>query len=430
MGGADHYVIAELHYGIIGGMGSGDFSQLRLSISGVASCDIAGLDARGLAEELGEITAAQDLLEAERVRRLARFDELKAAPQLGHRNSAAFLTFRLGLDPGAAAERLRLARQSDGLRPTIEALGTGAITYEQAAIISNAADRLDDKDVADLQTTVLPHAVGGLDPVRFRHFVKAVADAIDKKTVDGDAGRAHRARFLTLGPDRDGSASLQGRLELDLSAYLRALLDAKMGAPAKDDERTPGQRRHDALKDVCREMLEGTVKLPKRRGRAVRPILSATAEKWETGVGPAVLLNNRVPIDLETAREMAAGIAPTELEKPRNENPNARAFAPGQRDVIEFGSGYCDWPGGCGEPAEWSETNHKVRYADGGPTVVENGETLCRFHNQLLEKGWCTVVDGLGRRRALAPDDPENPGPVHRAMAEARADPPVRSPPG
>ena len=393
-------------------MAVGIYGQLRLSIAGVAGRDIAVLDARGLADEMGEITAAQDLLEAERVRRLARFDELKAAPELGHRNSAAFLTFGLGLDPGAAGERLRLARQSKVLRATINALGASAITYEQAAIISNAADRLDDKDVPELEKVVLPHAIGGLDPVRFRHFVKAVADAIDKKTVDGDADRAHRARFLTLGPDRDGSASLQGRLELDLSAYLRALLDAKMGAPAKDDERTPAQRRHDAFKDVCREMLEGSVKLPKRRGRAVRPILTATAEKWETGIGPAVLLNNRVPIDIETARTMAAGIAPTVLEKPRNENPNARAFAPGQRDLIEFGRGYCDWPGGCGEPAEWSETNHIVRYADGGPTVVENGETLCRFHNQLLEKGWRTVVDKFDRRRALAPDDPENPGRV------------------
>jgi hypothetical protein len=207
-------------------------------------------------------------------------------------------------------------------------------------------------------------------------------------------------------------------MDLELSAYLRAVLEAKSGPPAKDDERTPAQRRHDALKDALREMLQGAIRLPKRHGRAVRPILSATEEKWSTGVGPAVLLNNRTPIDLETARAMADGVKPRRVGQ-ANENPGARTFTAAQREVMQSGDGYCDFPLGCGQLAEWSEGNHIVRYADGGTTTIANGDTQCRFHNGLLEKGWCIVVDASGRRRALAPDDPDNPGYVAACFAEA-----------
>ena len=208
-------------------------------------------------------------------------------------------------------------------------------------------------------------------------------------------------------------------MDIELSAYLRALLDGKLGPPQKDDERTPGQRRHDALKGCCREMLQGGVKLQRRHGRAVRPILTATEQKWNTGVGPAVLLNHRTPIDLETARAMAVGVKPRRAAAHTPGNPRARSFSAAQREAMEDGVGYCEWAGGCGQPAEWCEGNHIVRYADGGPTTESNGNIHCRFHNQLLEKGWAVAVDADGRRRALPPEDPMNPGRVAAEFVEA-----------
>ena len=385
----------------------------------MARVEIDGLDAPALAEEMREITRIQNQLEAERVYRLVLLDAMDGARTLGHRSSTAFLTFDLGLEPGAAADRVRLARQRSALRPTIRAFGSGEITYEQAAIISNAAATVDAENAPQVETPVLEYAKQGADPVRLRNFAKIVADKVDSAVLRRDAKRAQRARYLTLGPDLDGIAAVAGRLDLEASAYLRALLDAKMGPLQKGDDRTPGQRRHDSLKDLCREMLQGRVKLPRRAGRPVRIGLTATEEKWRTGVGTAVLLNNRVPIDIETARSMAEGVKPRVIQEPDDVNPEARSFTASQREVMAAGAGYCDWPDGCGQPAEWSEGNHVARYADGGKTLVANGDLQCRFHNQLLEKGWCIVVAVDGTRRALAPDDPRNPGYVAWLFAEA-----------
>ena len=155
---------------------SGAWAGLTASIAGIAQVDIDELDARGLAEELRDITAAQNLLETERIRRVARLDDLDGARVLGHRTSAAFLTFDLGLEPGAAAERVRLARQRGVLGATIGAMAGGEIRYEQAAIISNAAAMLDKRNAPTLEGRVLPEARKGMDPVRLRDFAKRVAD--------------------------------------------------------------------------------------------------------------------------------------------------------------------------------------------------------------------------------------------------------------
>ena len=396
-----------------------DFSPLKAAIADLAKVGLDGLDAPALAEEMREITRLQNQLEAERVWRLSLFDALDGARTVGHRSSTAFLTFDLGLEPGGAADRVRLARQGSVLRPTTRAFGGGEITYEQAAIISNAAAMVDAEVAPAVETPILEYAKQGADPVRLRHFAKAVADGVDSAVLRRDAQRAQRARYFTVGPDRDGIATVTGRLDIEASAYLRTLLDAGTGPPQKGDDRTPGQRRHDALRDACREMLQGGVTARRRGGRPVRVGLTATAGKWSTGVGPSVLLNNRVPIDLGTARSMADGVTPHIIREADSVNPAARSFTGAQRDVMEAGNGYCGWPLGCGQPAEWSEGNHVERFADGGETLVANGDVMCRFHNQLLESGWAVVMEAGGTRRALAPDDPQNPGYVAWLCADA-----------
>jgi hypothetical protein len=55
----------------------------------------------------------------------------------------------------------------------------------------------------------------------------------------------------------DGLYYLDGVLDTEGGALLRTALDAVMGPPVKDDERTPAQRRADALTDLARRQLDG-----------------------------------------------------------------------------------------------------------------------------------------------------------------------------
>lgn len=72
--------------------------------------------------------------------------------------------------------------------------------------------------------------------------------------------------------------------------------------------------------------------------------------------------------------------------------------------VLQRAGGLCEAPlflawGRCGDPA--AEVDHVVPWSGGGPTVVSNGQALCRRHNRskgALVPPWWYVL-GLERRR-------------------------------
>ena len=51
---------------------------------------------------------------------------------------------------------------------------------------------------------------------------------------------------------------------------------------------------------------------------------------------------------------------------------------------------------GCDRPPEWTEAHHRVHWADGGLTSVENCCLLCDHHRQVHHHGWEPVlIDGV-----------------------------------
>lgn len=62
----------------------------------------------------------------------------------------------------------------------------------------------------------------------------------------------------------------------------------------------------------------------------------------------------------------------------------ARSFTGAARRAVEIVDPRCTGPG-CEVPAERCEIDHIWRYADGGPTRPDNGQTHCGFHNRQRE---------------------------------------------
>src|SRR5579871_2981850 len=82
-----------------------------------------------LGARIAEVSAMIDVLDHERLRCIRRFDELEGWAQEGARSCAHWLSWRVGLAPGAAREQVRVARALGTLPLLDGALARREISY-------------------------------------------------------------------------------------------------------------------------------------------------------------------------------------------------------------------------------------------------------------------------------------------------------------
>jgi hypothetical protein len=74
----------------------------------------------------------------------------------------------------------------------------------------------------------------------------------------------------------------------------------------------------------------------------------------------------------------------------------------GIRNAVKARDRFCQWAGGCDQPASACEVHHLKHQADGGETSLENCTLLCFFHHQVMihRKGWTLVRNPDGTTTA------------------------------
>ena len=203
-----------------------------------------------------------------------------------------------------------------------------------------------------------------------------------------------------------------------LLTALGAVLDAEVraggaGAGERPDDRTPAQRRADALGEVCRGFLD-------RGDRPVvageRPHLTVTVPVevlaggvvpglgpglgggagTETGTGHgagadrsgSAELDHAGPLDLEAVRQLACDASVMRVVMgPRSEPLDVGRRTPvvpaALRRAVIARDRHCRFPG-CDRPHAWCEAHHIDHWADGGATTLQNLLLLCRRHHNLV----------------------------------------------
>ncbi len=148
-------------------------------------------------------------------------------------------------------------------------------------------------------------------------------------------------------------------------------------------ERTPPQRRADALVELARRAMATP-----HDGRKPRPLISVLVG-YESFRGPirqtfngTLLSNGQVAALLTEADIERVVFAPpgrdiTDLGR------RTRLFTPAQRRVIQLRDRTCGHPD-CEEPTERCDMNHwPTPWAQGGETNISNGRSDCPLHNRV-----------------------------------------------
>jgi len=169
-----------------------------------------------LGDDIAELSAHLDAATA-RLLDLIRDFDLRGGWGNGFRSCAAWLTWRVGLDPGAARERVRVARALGMLPLLAGALARGELSYSKVRALTRVATPETEERLLKVGRAGTAEHVARI--VRGWRRVDRIAET--RETI-----RRHRRRALHVYQDEDGMVVIRGRLEPEAGAVLMKALEA------------------------------------------------------------------------------------------------------------------------------------------------------------------------------------------------------------
>ena len=408
---------------------------------------VAGLTERiaGVTPELGRLEgwlrAAEGELSVRTGGRLPTDDG-------GTRSVAGWLAEVRHDSAAAAGSRLRTSELLRQLPLVADAVLEGVLTPAQAQVLTRLVGKIELEALLEAQESMLLIAAP-LDIVALGRWVAHQIATHVEPALEAEQDRGHDRRYLQTSREPDGS--LRGRFLLsreDSEAFLTAV-EPLARRTDLTDTRSAGQRRADALVDVCERVLR-TAGLPDSGG--LRPQLTyvlpagwAAAQQQRdscTRCGPRCADHRPASFadsilgDLpgSAAAPTGHGCATAAWSGPQT---RARVEAllcdarlsrllldpAGQAQTLETLSGGITvsmrrllasrdlgcTARRCTVPPAFCDAHHLVRSADGGRTTVDNMVLLCRRDHVLWHKGKLGLRDL--RIPWRPPDDEPRPQP-------------------
>ncbi|HET8680634.1 MAG TPA: DUF222 domain-containing protein [Micromonosporaceae bacterium] len=366
---------------------------------------------------LDELHVAEQRLAATKLALVREVDGRGLAVAQGASSTAVWLRDRLRMSIRDARRLVELAAAVDAAPAVVrEGLAAGALSLEQAQVVTRAVAALPaeagpaavDKAAATLVGHARDYEPAGLRRLGERILqvvAPDVAEEAEAAALERAEQRAERDRYLTLSDAGDGAVRLSGRLGAEAAAVVRAALEP-LCRPIPGDMRTPGQRRADALVDICRLALS-TDELPDQGGEPAQVVVTVDYDTLTRQLGPG-LLDTGETLSPETARRLAcdARVLPAVLDgggQPLDLGRQRRLVTGALRRALVLRDGGCSFPG-CDRPAKWSQAHHIRSWADGGPTCLSNTVLTCNYHHRMLHHGgWGVHIAPDGRPEFTPP---------------------------
>ena len=155
-----------------------------------------------LGDEIAELAVHLDAASARLLELIREFDA-RGGWNNGFRSCAEWLSWRVGLDLGAAREKVRVARALARLPQIAQALARGELSYAKARALTRVA-------TPETETRLL--AVGRAGTAEHVERIVRGWRRMDRKTEQDEATRQHTSRALYVYPAEDGTVTIRGRL--------------------------------------------------------------------------------------------------------------------------------------------------------------------------------------------------------------------------
>ncbi len=169
-----------------------------------------------LGDEIAELSAHLDAATARLLALIREFDA-RGGWNTGFRSCAAWLSWRVGLDVGAARERVRVARALETLPLIAQALARGQLSYAKVRGLTR---------VATPETEARLLAVGRAGTAAQVERIVRGWRRVDRRAEARETAQRHASRALHLYQGEDGMVVLRARLEPEVGALLMQALAA------------------------------------------------------------------------------------------------------------------------------------------------------------------------------------------------------------
>jgi hypothetical protein len=382
-----------------------------------------------LGDEIAELSAHLEAATAQLLDLIREFDA-REGWNTGFRSCAAWLSWRVGLDLGAARERVRVARALGTLPRLAHALAHGELSYAKVRALTRVATPETEEQLLAVGRAGTAEHVERI--VRGWRRVDRIAEARETK-------RQHASRALHVYQDEDGMVTIRGRLEPEVGALLVQALAAAREAlyqrgrsqnsfdhPADVSAETPtmAQQQADALALLAETALHHGID-PGAPGDRYQVVVHVDAPALADPDQPGQsILEDGAHVSAETSRRLACDASRVVMRHGGDGRvvevaARTRTVPPALRRALHHRDRGCRFPG-CG--VRFGQGHHIRHWAHGGPTALSNLALLCRRHHRAVhEEGYQLDRQPDGELRFRRPDGrllPEAPPPP-----EVRGDP-------
>jgi hypothetical protein len=356
-----------------------------------------------LGDEIAELAGHLDAAAARPLDLIRDFDA-RGGWNNGFRSCAEWLSWRVGLDLGAAREKVRVARALVMLPRLAQALARGELSYAKVRALTR---------VATPETEDRLLAIGRAGTAEHVERIVRGWRRMDRKAERDEATRQHTNRALYVYPAEDGTVTIRGRLSPEAGALLLKALTAAREAlyrreqarnvdaqpvdaaaqPADVSAETPtmAEQQADALQLLAETALHHGID-PGTPAEHYQVVVHVDATVLEDPEQPGQsVVEDGTRVSAETSQRLGCDASRLVMKHDADGHifevgAKTRTIPPALRRALLHRDRGCRFPGCHGRSCQ---AHHIRHWAQGGPTTLSNLVLLCRRHHRAVhEEGY------------------------------------------